>query len=280
VKRVFSACGVLGLAIGTPVALAASREVASQPSRDLVRTISRDDCDTAVVLAKHDTNGSDAEALFLIGRMVEEGVCVQQNGPVATALFSRAADLGNRDAALEYATQVGLGEGVQQSYERAGALCSERHGAASQGLSSYSLGYVCTLRGVASRLLRESLPRGVFVRNTGATQLEFNPAREVMHIRVVPRVARGELTTGSVIAPQLINAREVIDKAWSQALSSVPKPDAARLADQVVAVTLDLDLTIEGFRRQLGARQVQEGLLVPGDIHATSRGLPGMVSSQ
>jgi hypothetical protein len=271
VKRLFGACGALGLAIATPVTLAASREMASQPSRDLIRTISRGDCDTAVALAKQQTNGSDAEALFLIGRMVDEGVCVQQNGPVATALFSRAADLGNRDAALEYATQVGLGEGVQQSYERAGALCSERGGAASQGLSSYSLGYVCTLRGVASRLLRESLPRGVFVPNTAAAQLEFDPAREAMHIRVVPRVARGELTTGSVIAPQLINAREVIDKAWSQAMGSVPKPDVTRLANQAITVTLDLDMTIEGITRQARTRQVPEGFLLQGDIHATSR---------
>jgi TPR repeat protein len=248
---------------------AAPAAVASEPSRDLVKAVTHGNCDTAVRLANEDLKANDAQAIFLVGRMVAEGVCVEPDVAAATAYFSHAAADGLSAAQVEYGMQIGLGEGADQSYEHAGDLCQKGGLERPTGGSSlYSLGYVCTLRGLVSRRLRESLPRGAFLRGTGVAQVSFNPASGIMQIRSLPRVAsRSDTTTGTFLPQPLFDAQETIDKAWKDAMSAVPKPDTARLDNQSMELTLDLDMTIErGGGSHHDALPMAHGSLMPGDV--------------
>ncbi len=242
----------------------------SEPSGDLVKAVIHGNCDTAVRLANEDLKSNDARAIFLVGRMVAEGVCVEPDVAAATPYFSRAAAAGLSAAQVEYGVQIGLGEGADQSYEHAGDLC-QKAGLERQdgGASLYSLGYACTVRGLVSRRLRQSLPRGAFLRGTGVAQVSFNPASGVMQIRSLPRVAsRSDTTTGTFLPQPLFDAQATIDKAWKDAMSDVPKPDAARLDNQSIELTLDLDMTIErGAGIRHNDQRLPNGALLPGDVH-------------
>jgi hypothetical protein len=243
----------------------------SQPSRELAKATTHGDCDTAVRLANEDLAGNDAQAIFLAGRMVAEGVCVQSDVPGATPYFKRAAAAGLPAAEVDYGVQIGLGEGAEQSYEQAGNLC-QKGGLLPQPVGSssvYSLGYACTLRGLVSRQLRQSLPRGAFVPNTGIAQVSFNPATGIMQIRSLPRVASSDnATTGSYLPQPLFDAKATIDKAWKDALGAVPKPDASRLDNFGMDLTLDLDMTIEGGKGSRGTdKRLEGGSIMPGEVH-------------
>lgn len=254
------------LAAMTLPASASAAPAASQPSRNVVKAVARGDCDAAVHLANEGLRSNDAQTIFLIGRMLAEGVCIEPDAAAATSYFSHAAAQGLPAAEIEYGLQVGLGAGVGQSYERAGDLCQkgglERQGG---GSSLYSLGYVCTVRGLVSRRLRETLPRGAIVPGRAA-RVSFNPASGIMQIRSTPRVATApDTTTGTFVQRPLIDAQFAIDRAWRDALSAVPKPDAALLEDQGTELSLDLDMTIEGGGRS--AHLLPNSVLMPGDIH-------------
>jgi hypothetical protein len=271
---------LLAALLVTAGAAAAVGTTASPSSEALVKAVSHGDCDAAVRLANQDAQSGDARVFYLVGRMVDEGVCVAADGKTATAWFQRAAALGLPDAVREYAVQVGLGEGVEQSYEKAGDLCqkgglqgSPETPGASEHPSAYSLGYACTVGGVASRLLRESLPSGAFVPDTGVTQVSFNPATGAMQIRATPRVTRTrEVITGTYLTKAVFDPRVAIGNAWRQALANVPKPDTTRLTNEGVDLTLDLDTTVEGPLRAKGAAHTAPsgGFFLPGEIHATT----------
>jgi hypothetical protein len=258
-------------ALAAPDLLSAAPTANDSPAtRDLLKALRHGDCDAAVRLANVQTNSSDAQTLFLVGRMVAEGVCVQPDVAAATPYFSLAATHGLASAEIEYGVQIGLGEGAEQSYEQAGDRC-HKGGLEAQGVgaSQYSLGYVCTLRGLVSRRLRESLPRGAFVPGTGVARISFNPTSGLMQVRSTPRVTSQEdATTGTFIHHPLFDAQSTIDKAWREAMGDVPKPDAARLENQSMELTLDLDMTIEGgsANRHSEAR-IPGGALLPGEVH-------------
>ena len=263
--------GVLATLLLPALASAAPAATASEPSSALVKAVIHGNCDTAARLANEGLKANDAQAIFLVGRMVAEGVCVQGDVAAATAYFSHAAADGLSAAQVEYGMQIGLGEGADQSYEHAGDLCQkgglERPAGGSSSL--YSLGYACTLRGLVSRRLRESLPRGAFLHGTGVAQVSFNPASGAMQIRSLPRVAsRSDTTTGTFLPQPLFDAPSTINEAWKDALGDVPKPDPARLDNQSMDLTLDLDITIE---RGGGSRHndlpMAHGSLMPGDVH-------------
>lgn len=270
------------VAAGGESGVAAAGESTSKRSQDLLNAVNHGQCDKAVKLANQDAQSDDARAIFLIGRMADEGVCVAADEASATPYFERAAALGSQDAELEYAVQVGLGEGVGQSYEHAGELC-QKAGLKSPGSpsSGYALGYVCTVSGVASRLLRESLPPHPFVKNSGVTQVSFNPATGAMRIRSTPKVTRlDDSTTGTYLSRPAFDANYAIDNAFKRALGTVPKPDTTRLTNQDVELTLDLEMPIEGqlARQRSGegkAAGVPQGVLMPGDIHATTTTMSG-----
>ena len=180
--------------------------------------------------------------------MQDEGICLKEDPVAAAQYFARAAGLGDRDAALDHAAKIGLGEGAEQSYELAGDVCRiagiDREGR----LSPYALGYACTVRAVAGKLLRETLPKGAFRPDSGAVLIEFNPATAQMQVRSTPVVERDDGATGSGIHLPMVNAKQEIQKAWSEALAAAPKPDAARLGNQPIDLALDVDMPIEAGR--------------------------------
>jgi TPR repeat protein len=232
------------IALGTDLtAFASAAPLSAHP---VAAAVNRGDCDAAIDLVKRGVASNDDQATYLGGRMLDEGVCVVQDHAAAARFFQRAADRGDRDASLEYAVKVGLGEGFEQSYERAGEICRSA-GFDPQGrLSRYSLGYACTVRGVAGDLLRKTLPAGAFRPGTGALLVEFSPSSAQMRIRATPEVAReSDAAIGSNLGRHRVNAKRAIESAWRDALGAVPKPDAARLDDQAVELSLDVDATLE-----------------------------------
>jgi hypothetical protein len=228
---------------GCMSASAFSAELVAHPVSVAVK---RGDCDAAIDLVKAGVASNDSQATFLGGRMVDEGVCVVQNAEAATRFFELAASLGSKEASLEYAAKVGLGEGVQQSYERAGELCRAAGIDPQARLSGYSLGYACTLRSVAARLLRVSLPAKAFRPGTGSAVVEFNPSDSGLRVVATPQVERDpDPGIGSHMGHQRVNAQHAIEAAWRSAVAAVPKPDATHLEPRGVELSLDVEMTLE-----------------------------------
>jgi len=256
---------LLGVALAAP---ALADTLAHHPVAVAIR---HGDCPGAVKLLNPDVALNDRDTSFLAGRMLDEGICVEVNPPAAGHYFAHAAELGDRTAALDYAAKVGLGEGFDQSYERAGELCRSSGIDAARVLSDYSLGYACTLRSLAGKLLRVSLPLGAFRPDTGDVRVEFAPASPQINIRETPMVGRDKPQTGSRIGPPLINAESEIGKAWRGAIALAPKPDASRLDNKALALTLDVDMDLEAgmdVKRQTGADISFAPVLLRGDVHA------------
>jgi len=184
--------------------------------------------------------------------------------------------LGNRNAGLDYAAKVGLGEGTAQSYEVAGDICRKAGFDPQAKLSQYSLGYACTVLSVAGRLLRETLAQGAFRPGSGAARVEFSPASTELRILATPEVARGDPATGSQITRPLVDAQKVIEKAWRDALAAVPKPDATRLDNRSVEFSLDVDMTLEAGRDAARRGGVgMAGTLLQGDVRQAGGATPG-----
>jgi hypothetical protein len=244
---------------------AAAGNLASDP---IVAAVRHRDCPRAVRELNAAVGMKDSQtALFVGGRMLDEGICVKRDPEAATEYFARSAALGDQNAALDYAAKVGMGQGVPQDYLRAGNLCHSA-GADPEGrLTPYALGYACTVRGVAGRMLRESLPKGAFLTPTAPAMVEFSPGSSQMHILSVPKVERAEAKTGSFIGAPLVNARQVIENAWRDAVAAVPRPVTADLGSEVVQVPLDLDTTLEvGRSAPSGALDISQ--ILPGEYHS------------
>lgn len=260
----FWSAAIAGLtaAAALPAVAASSSSLMSDP---IAKAVRRADCSKAVQDLNSEVKSNDsATALFIAGRMLDEGICVKKDPGSATDFFARSADLGNQSAAIDYAAKVGLGEGAPQDYQRAGDICHKSGRVDEQGrLSFYSLGYACTVGGVASRMLRESLPKGAFRLPTAPAIVEFVPASAQMRIISAPESLRGDAPTGSHHSEPLVNTRDAIDKAWREALAAAPKPDAANLGTEVVQLPIDLDTTLEGSSN--GAPQKIDQML-PGDL--------------
>lgn len=212
----------------------------------IAAALKRGDCGAAVDLANRGAASNDGQATYLAGRMLQEGVCVQKDFAAAGRFFARASDLGERDSSLEYAAKVGLGgDGFEQSYERAGQICRAA-GVDPQARSSlYSLGYACTLRSVAGLYLRTKLPAGALIPDSGPLLVEFSPASGELKVRAMPQVAHDDPPLGTTLRRPRVNAREKTEQAWQHALAIVPKPEAARLDEQAVELSLDVDMTLE-----------------------------------
>jgi hypothetical protein len=232
----------LGLFCALIMTPALATPLAAHP---IVVAVRHGDCAAAVKLVNANVAAPDQQTAFLAARMLDEGICVQKDQLAATEYFARAADLGDQSAALDYAAKVGLGEGVEQSYERAGILCRAAGLDPRATLSAYALGYACTLRAVAGELLRETLPKGAFQSGISVAMVEFSPAKPELQVHSTPRVGLEEAHTGSNVRNPLIDARQEIEKAWRSALALVPKPDASRLDVQSIELPLDVDMTLE-----------------------------------
>jgi hypothetical protein len=244
------------------------------PSNAIVIAVRRGDCPAAVKLIDPNVTANDVQTAFLAGRLLDEGVCVHEDLVASTHYFAHAAELGDREAVLDFATKVGLGEGTDQDYERAGKLCRAAGIDPQSRLSDYSLGYACTLRGVAGKLLRKTLPGGAFKPMAGAAVgVEFTPASGKVRVLSTPRVGTAEARTGSNVSQPLINAPHEIDTAWRGALAAAPRPDTARLDSQPLELSLDVDMTLTSQRQDGEARNQQPfQALFKGDILGTTTG--------
>jgi TPR repeat protein len=231
-----------------------------------VSAIRHGDCDKAIKAVNASMSNKDAQVDFVAGRMVDEGVCVKQDGTAAADYYKRSLELGNRASALEYGAKIGLGEGVAQSYEQAGQVCRSGGLDAAGQLSSYSLGYACTVSALASEMMRENLPKGAILPGGGAAMVSFTPADGSMRVRTLPHVGRGDADTGSNVRKPLIDARDQIQKYWQQALAQVPKPDAAKLDTKSIDLPLDIEMTIEVGR---DLPRPPGGALLQGDVMHT-----------
>jgi hypothetical protein len=89
----------------------------------IIVAIKRGHCDEASKLINPDVQSNERESAFIAGRLLDEGVCVQSDPDAAAHFFAKAAELGDRNGALDFAAKVGLGQGVEQDYQRAGDLC-------------------------------------------------------------------------------------------------------------------------------------------------------------
>lgn len=255
------AAALAAMAMGTGSWAAAGAGLASDA---IVVAVRRGDCAKAVQELNSEVNTPNQTALFIGGRMLDEGICMKKDSLEAAKYFERSTELGDANAALDYAAKIGLGVGTQQDYQRAGDAC-HKAGIDPKGQSSfYSLGYACTVRGVAGRLLRETLPKGAFHTPTAPAIVEFRPSTSEIRIRSAPEAERGEARAGSWVRAPLVNTRQAIERAWRDALGEVPKPEVASLGAEVVSLPLDLDMTLEAGR---GATPDAEsaGRLLQGD---------------
>ncbi len=235
---------LLAIVLSASCAVMATEASLSQSAVALA--VKHGECADAVKLLKHDIEMNDSQSVFIGGRMLDEGLCVAKNAEVATKFFAQAANMGDQAARLDYAAKIGLGEGIAQDYASAGSQCRTAGIDPQKHLSDYALGFVCTVRGLTSRLLRASLPADAFQTTAGArARLEFNPATGQLFVRASTRVTAGESTTATRIGPPIVNIQQEVQNAWNKALRKALKPDAARLEDQLVEVILDLDMTLE-----------------------------------
>jgi len=261
-----AAIGAVGAALAT---------TQSAATQSILNAIRKGDCGRAVKQMNDAMGTSDADAVFLAGRMLDEGVCVKQDSAGATAYFKRALDLGDRASGLDFGTKIGLGQGAEQNYELAGEACRAGGLDAERKHSAYSLGYACTVRGVAGMLLRESLPTGSFT--GGVAQVQFIPQGAAMHIRSVPKIGRAEVQTGTNIRRPLIDGAAAIEIAWNAALAQVPKPDQTKLDGDAIDLPLDVEMTIESGQN---AKRDNQGVLLPTDIVPVRYGPNGASSSK
>jgi hypothetical protein len=236
-------------------------------SHPVVIAVHHGDCLGAVKLINSQTSSIDDQTAFLAGRMLDEGVCVQKDSASAAQYFARAADLGDKSATIEYGAKIGLGQGADQSYERAGIMC--RSGGLDQEakIQTYALGYACTVGELTGTFLRVSLPKGAISTNGAALVLTFSPASSSMTVKSTPSVRLAASSTGSYLRTPLINVLQEINRAWHEALAAAPKPDPTLLNDEPIVLPIDVDMTLEIGREALNRlNNGSFGTLLPSDV--------------
>lgn len=267
-------CAALLLEVApTARALEVPEFQSSRAVRPIIVALQRGDCDSAVKTA-NDGVFDVGEVALLVGRMVNEGICTRRNPAAAAAYFEHALRLGTTGSALDWATKIGLGDGVQQSYERAGEVCRVAGVDPEGRLSRYSRGYACTLGGLTAELLRTTLPRGAL--QPGVALVDFTPSSGVMEVRGVPRAHVSEADTGTRVHRATVDAATEITRTWTTAVARVPKPDATILDKLTIEVPIDLDTTLETAAARVSTKS---GLLQLGEAFPGSMRLPSSMGS-
>jgi hypothetical protein len=118
-------------------------------------------------------------------------------------------------------------------------------------------------------MLRETLPKGAFHLPASPAVVEFNLGSSEMHIVSMPKAERAEARTGARIGAPLVNTQEAIEKAWRAALAAAPKPETTKLGNEMLELTIDMDLTLEAGRDVAGNAQY-DGRLFQGDVLGTT----------
>ena len=231
---------------------------ATSTSNSIIAAVQRGDCDKAVKQVNAAFDMPDAaSALFIAGRLLDEGICLKKDPEKAAGFFERSAALGDLNAQLDYAGKIGLGEGHPQDYASAGQECHKAGVDPSGLLPYYSLGYACTVRAVAGRALRMSLPYGAFHWPTKPAVVEFNPMTSELRILSAPIPVREFGQTGSLISAKF-DARQAIQDAWRDAIAQVQRPDDKSLSRDLVQMTIDMDKTIEVASSSAGSDYTQQ----------------------
>lgn len=222
--------GLAALALAGAIAPAAAQPppLASHP---IVAAISRAQCQEAVALLNAGINAKEAQSLLLGGRMLDSGFCVNADPVRAARFYERAFERGEVNAAYDVASSIGLGQGARQDYEAAGAACRMAGADSQRVVTDYTLGYACTVRGLAAKLARERLPRDAVPPGAGATvSIQFRPAS-----------AKTTVIAPSGAGRQRNEVVQKLEEAWRLAVQRVPKADYTALADE----PLKFDITFE-----------------------------------
>jgi len=243
---------------------------AADPRPQIVAAVMRGDCKVAVDSVNRGVDIGDGQAIFWGARMLDEGVCVPIDHAAAAKYYARAAELGDRNAVLETAALTGLGQGVGQSYERAGEICRQGGIDPQERYSLYELGYACTLRAVAGRQVRQNLPPRSLRLPADAAQIAFHASSAELEILSLPSAAlAAEPATGSHMRDRRSDLRQAITEAWTTAMHHVPGPDAARLDAQPIELPVDVDTSLEAGPQgnERGGVADFHQRLTPGDLH-------------
>lgn len=216
------------------------------PSHPISAAVRAGDCTRAVTLVRKGVSDHDVTAIFLGGRMIDEGICVKPDPEGAVAFFKAASEQGLAGASFEYAAKVGLGQGGEQNYEQAGHLCRAAGLDPQAQVSDYTLGYVCTLNALAGRRLRLSLPPETFKADGTALSIGYDAATAKLEILSAPGVRRErDAPTGYNLAKRKIDTGVLIPSIWSKAVNQAPPPDKSRLDAREVVVSMDFDAFLE-----------------------------------
>jgi len=234
-----------GFAAATGIAPAAAAQEPSLARHPIVAAVAASRCQEAVDLLNAGVKANDAQALLLGGRMLDGGFCVKEDPEGAALFFARATELGSRDAGYDYAAKIGMGRGARQDYEMAGVACRKAGADPERAVNDYTLGYACTVRGLAAKIAREQLPRDAVLPGAGGTvPVEFNAASAKTSVTPGPQFAmRVEASTGSNLRRQRNDVRWTVEEAWRLATQRVPRPDRALLADAPLRMQIDFEFT-------------------------------------
>ena len=189
------------------------------------------ECPQAVARVAAGVEADDAEALFALGQMHEDGWCVKRDVALAAKSWRKAADAGHLEATLSLALLVGRGEGAKQDYAACGALLRRagvRVGDA-ELRDGYSLGYAYTwLRSMQRELSwsRDLLASGA----AGVADVEFDTQRGTA--QALDFRGRGSETVmpdGSRLDRSRLAVQQAVADAAAVARAALAPPDARRL---------------------------------------------------
>ena len=140
--RVFS-LSLLVAAVFCSVLLMGGTVLADDAStlREAQAALDKADYDPAVRVLKPLVDSGNAEALYVMGRLILEGKGVKKNNTRAAEFFRLAAEKGDVSAMNSWATSLVTGDGVPRNYHEAARWFRK---AADQGLAmaQYNLGYL------------------------------------------------------------------------------------------------------------------------------------------
>lgn len=241
-----SRTGILVALLAT-CGLAQAAESIALAEHPITKAVVKGQCTRAGSLVNSQVEANDAQAAFIAGRMLDEGICVQADPALSYRFFERSEKLGSRTAAFEEAAQIGQGMGSGAGYERAGEVCRLSGADADHRLDNYSLGYVCTLAVLAGRSMRLTLSEGVFLHPSEPIVILVDPARSDPSIVSAPPVAKErEAATGSRLRRPVINLEEKLAEAWKSARASAPRPDTSALRSGAsVSLPIDVNMVLE-----------------------------------
>ena len=194
------------------------------------------DCPAAVQRVQAGAKAGDAEALFQLGRMHEDGWCVTRDAAQSVRHWRAAADAGHLEALLSLALMIGRGEGTKQDYAACGALLQRAgvhvgDGADKDALADrYSLGYAYTwLRSMQRELSwsKELLASGA----TGVAEVEFDALRgAAQSLGFRGKGHETMMPDGSRLDRSRLAVQQAVADAAALARAQLAPPDGRRLA--------------------------------------------------